>query len=883
MVFKREDVVKEIRAGGKTYRFFDMQQLEGKGFGGFQRLPYTIRILLENLLRNMDGEAVTADHLREVASWRTQYEKPIEIPFHPYRVLMQDFTGVPAIVDLAAMRDAVKDLGGDPALINPLVPVDLVVDHSVQVDFYGTPDCLGKNVALEYERNRERYSLLKWAQKSFDNFRVVPPNSGICHQVNLEHLGRVVADDDKGDLLTAFPDTLVGTDSHTTMINGVGVLGWGVGGIEAEAVALGQPYYMSIPQVIGVRLMGKLKPDVTATDMVLTVTERLRSYGVVEKFVEYFGPGLSDLSVPDRATLANMSPEYGATVGFSPVDGRTIEYLAMTGREERAELTEKYCKAAGLYYTGEDGPEYTDIIEIDLGAVQRSVAGPARPQDRIELPELKTAAAAGWASKKETAEADDGLGNGSVVIAAITSCTNTSNPYVLLGAGLLARKAVEKGLKTPPHVKTSLVPGSRAVVDYLKSAGLDEPLAQLGFHLAGFGCTTCIGNSGPLSPEIEGAIQDRGLHVAAVLSGNRNFEARIHQRVKGNYLMSPILVVAFALAGRIGIDMTAEPLGHGPDGSPVFLADIWPDHEEILKLSAEHVRMDFFKTTYERIFEGDDFWRTLSAPESATFVWDPASTYIKKPPYFDGFSLDPPEIPLVQNARALLLMGDSVTTDHISPAGAIPADYPAGKYLQEKGVSPADFNSYGSRRGNHEVMMRGTFGNIRIRNKLVEGMEGSYTRRMPDGEKMFIYDAAMGYGKEKTSLVVLGGKEYGTGSSRDWAAKGSILLGVRAVIAESFERIHRSNLVGMGVLPLEFMEGESWQTLGLDGSETFSIENAGSIEPQQKLEVTAVAENGRRISFAVKTRLDTAVDVAYFQNGGILQYVLRRMMAQGAA
>lgn len=911
----RQAFLRRIPADGREYAIADIRLLEEKGIADIGRLPFSIRILVENLLRKLDGRVVTEEDFLNIARWRKRYDAPVEIPFHPARVLMQDFTGVPAVVDLAAMRDAVKRMNGDPRRINPLIPVELIVDHSVQVDYYGTADALKKNVAREYERNGERYALLKWAQKSFDNFKVVPPNSGICHQVNLEHLGRVIITEAVDGVLAAFPDTLVGTDSHTTMINGIGVMGWGVGGIEAEAVMLGQPYFMAIPEVIGVRMTGALRPGVTATDLVLTVTQMLRQYKVVEKFVEFFGPGMKGLTVPDRATIANMAPEYGATMGFFPVDEKTVAYLEMTDRKDRARVVERCATALGLFYTGDETPEYTDVLELDLSTVVPSLAGPSRPQDRIVLSDLenhfenllkcgherdtdighisKFLDESGSVTAREafcepsgrrrfTINVNGkavGVGDGSIVIAAITSCTNTSNPYVMLGAGLLAKKAVEKGLKVPPYVKTSLVPGSRVVVDYLDDAGLMPYLQALGFHLAGFGCTTCIGNSGPLHPQIERLIREYDLTVASVLSGNRNFEARIHQAVKGNFLASPMLVVAFAIAGRIDVNLLRRPLGLDPNGEPVYLEDIWPRRQEIEPLVRRHVKPSFYQEEYARIYDGDEFWAALDTPESTTFNWDEASTYIKNPPYFEGFSLEVKPPSDIDGARALLMLGDSVTTDHISPAGAIPDEYPAGRYLVEKGVPAAEFNSYGSRRGNHEVMMRGTFGNIRIKNQLVAPKEGSYTRKFPEGEDAFIYDAAMKYRKEGVPLVVMGGKEYGTGSSRDWAAKGTILLGVRAVIAESFERIHRSNLVGMGVLPLVFREGEGWRQLGLDGSETCTVSGLSGMKPRSLLKVRAVRKDGTAAEFEVESRLNTDIEVEYFEHGGILPYVLRRLMA----
>jgi aconitate hydratase A / 2-methylisocitrate dehydratase len=911
---QRQEFIRQIKVNNRPYEIADISLLQEKGISDINKLPFSIRILVENLLRKLDGRIVRKEDVLKIAGWKKRYDEPVEIPFHPARVLMQDFTGVPAVVDLAAMRDAVKDLGGDPMKINPLVPVDLIIDHSVQVDYFGTRDALQKNVAKEYERNGERYALLKWAQKSFNNFRVVPPNSGICHQVNLEYLGQVVMVETFNGKSMAYPDSLVGTDSHTTMIDGIGVLGWGVGGIEAEAVMLGQPYYMSIPQVIGVKMVGELKEGITATDLVLVVTELLRKHNVVEKFVEYFGPGMKKLSVPHRATIANMTPEYGATVGFFPVDEKTIEYLHLTHREKQADLVEIYTRAVGLFYTGQQEPEYTEVLELDLSSVKPSVAGPARPQDRIELKDLKdkfatvlggeydrNADLAGIstfhdesgcrtvrAPRCKVTDAGkypvdlDGktvtIGHGSIVITAITSCTNTSNPFVLMGAGLLAQKAVTKGLKVPPHVKTSLAPGSKVVIRYLKDAGLVPYLEALGFHLAAFGCTTCIGNSGPLHPEIERAISENDLTVASVLSGNRNFEARIHQSIRANYLASPLLVVALALAGRVNIDLTVEPLGTDSGGQPVYLSDIWPTNAEIQSLVHTHVHKEFYESEYAKIFDGDEFWQALKVTESTTFDWDERSSYIKKPPYFENFTLDQAKTSDIENAGVLLLLGDSVTTDHISPAGAIPEDYPAGRYLTSNHVLPSEFNSYGSRRGNHEVMIRGTFGNIRIKNKLVAPKEGSFTIKFPAKKEMFVHEAALGYMAESRPLIVLGGKEYGTGSSRDWAAKGTILLGIKAVIAQSFERIHRSNLVGMGVLPLVFKENENLETLGLTGSETFYISGIQDISPRKVLPVTAVAEDGKTRDFEVISRLDTDVDVEYFENGGILQCVLRKVL-----
>ena len=913
---KNTDYAKALTIDDKCYTYFDFNQYAADTDASINKLPYSIRILVENLLRKLDGRVVKENDLANIVHWKKSYDAPVEIPYHPARVLMQDFTGVPAVVDLAAMRDAVKALGKDPAKVNPLVPTELVVDHSIQVDNFGTDDSLEKNVAKEYERNGERYELLKWAQKSFSNFKVVPPNSGICHQVNLENLGRVVISDETDDNTIAFPDTVVGTDSHTPMINGIGVMGWGVGGIEAEAVMLGQPYYMSIPEVVGVRLTGKLNPGVTATDLVLTITEMLRKVNVVEKFVEYFGAGMKSLSVTDRATIANMTPEYGATLGFFPIDEKTLDYLKLTGRAERARLVEAWAKATGMFYTGDADPEFTQVVELDLATVQPSLAGPARPQDRIALPDLKKTFAdiLGCeydrdAEVKQLSELHDEsgsrtvrarrcrpvaqrrfdielngqpikIGDGNIVIAAITSCTNTSNPHVLMGAALIAKNAVAKGLKVPPFVKTSLAPGSKVVEDYLQSAGLTPYFDALGFHLAAFGCTTCIGNSGPLLPAIEKIIVENDLNVAAVLSGNRNFEARIHQNIKSNFLASPMLVVLFALAGRVDIDLTIEPVGIDPNGQPVYLDDLWPSGDQIQALVDAHVKAEFYQKEYALIFDGDRFWGALDVPESTTFAWNDDSTYIKNPPYFEGFSLQTAPAGDIAGARAFLLLGDTVTTDHISPAGAIPEDYPAGRYLIENGVDKEQFNSYGSRRGNHEVMMRGTFGNIRITNRLVAPKQGSFTLKFPEKREMFNYDAAMAYKQENTPLIVLGGKEYGTGSSRDWAAKGSNLLGIKAVIAQSYERIHRNNLVGMGVLPLVFEDGQSAQSLGLDGSETYTISGIDGMTPRTQLSVKAVKEDGREIDFTVISRLDTDVDVEYFENGGILPCVIRKMMEE---
>lgn len=857
------------------------------------KLPFSIRILLENLVRHCDGELVTEEDVLNLARWTAQDVKPIEIPFMPSRVVLQDFTGVPAVVDLAAMRAAIQRAGGDPEKINPLIPADLVIDHSVQVDLFGTPEALAYNVEKEYERNAERYAVLRWAQQAFRNFRVVPPGTGIVHQVNLEYLAQVVhAREEKGELM-AFPDTCVGTDSHTTMVNALGVIGWGVGGIEAEAAMLGQPYYMLTPEVIGFRLTGTLPEGATATDLVLTVTEMLRQKGVVGKFVEFFGPGLDSLGLADRATLANMAPEYGATMGFFPVDDETLHYLRATGRDEAlVDLVERYCKAQGLFRSaGTPDPVYTDVLELDMGDVVPSLAGPRRPQDRIPLSQMKSqyreTMANFYGRNPEVAASAEGgtavatktkISDGAVVIAAITSCTNTSNPSVMVGAGLLARNAVKAGLKTAPHVKTSLAPGSRVVTDYLDAAGLTPYLEQLGFHTVGYGCTTCIGNSGSLPPHIIEEIEREDLIVAGVLSGNRNFEGRINPHVRLNYLASPMLVVAYALAGTVDIDLTTEPLGYNDEGEPVYLADIWPSQEEIKQTVAATLKPEMFVEQYAKVFEGDERWKNMPVPQGAIYTWDPDSTYIQEPPFFVDMPERPEDPQDIVGARALAVLGDSITTDHISPAGAIPAFSPAGEYLRSRGVDVRDFNTYGARRGGHDVMMRGTFANIRLRNRMVDGKEGGYTRHQPSGEEMTIYDAAMRYKEEGTPLVVIAGSEYGTGSSRDWAAKGTYLLGVRAVIAKSFERIHRSNLVGMGVLPLQFLPGEDADSLGLDGTEEYSITGISEgITPGKRLTVTATKPGGRTVSFQVTARIDSPVEVEYYRHGGILQYVLRSM------
>jgi aconitate hydratase len=883
-----------LKVGDAEYVYFNLIEAEKNGLTGISQLPFSMKVLLENLLRNEDGRSVTKASIQAVASWLVDKGKAgVEIAYRPARVLMQDFTGVPAVVDLAAMRDAMVSLGGDPQKINPLVPVDLVIDHSVIVDEFGTPMAFARNVELEYERNEERYKFLKWGQQAFRNFRVVPPGTGICHQVNLEYLGQVVWTNDEDGELTAYPDTCVGTDSHTTMINGLGVLGWGVGGIEAEAAMLGQPVSMLLPEVIGFRLTGKLKEGVTATDLVLTVTQMLRKKGVVGKFVEFFGPGLSSMTLADRATIGNMAPEYGATCGFFPVDGETINYLTTSSRSEaRIALVEAYSKAQGMWR--EDGiadPVFTDLLELDLGDVVPSMAGPKRPEGRQALQDI----AAGFAKAMETeykkaAEiskryavegADHDLGHGDVVIAAITSCTNTSNPSVLIGAGLLARNANRVGLKQKPWVKTSLAPGSQVVGEYLEKAGLQKELDQIGFNLVGFGCTTCIGNSGPLPAPISKTINDKGLIAAAVLSGNRNFEGRVSPDVQANYLASPPLVVAYALAGTVTKDLTTEPLGEDRNGNPVYLKDIWPTSAEINEFIAKNVTRELFARKYADVFKGDENWQAVQAPSGQTYAWDDGSTYVQNPPYFTGMTAGFGKIGDIKGARILGLFGDKITTDHISPAGSIKAASPAGKYLTEHGVGVADFNQYGTRRGNHEVMMRGTFANIRIRNHMLgeNGREGGYTIHYPSKEEMSIYDASMLYQQEKVPLVVFAGVEYGNGSSRDWAAKGTNLLGVRAVIAQSFERIHRSNLVGMGVIPFTFEEGTSWATLGLKGDETVEIDGIESIKPRQKMVAKVTFADGTVKEVPILCRIDTLDELDYFKNGGILQYVLRDLAA----
>ena len=889
---------RSLDVGGKQYVYFSLPEAERNGLVGISRLPYSMRVLLENLLRFEDGRSVTEDDILAVSQWLDNKGKAErEIGFRPARVLMQDFTGVPAVVDLAAMRDGMLALSGDPEKINPLVPVDLVIDHSVIVDAFGNETALARNVELEYRRNGERYNFLKWGQEAFSNFRVVPPGTGICHQVNLEYLAQTVwTARDAGGSIVAYPDTLVGTDSHTTMINGLAVLGWGVGGIEAEAAMLGQPLSMLIPEVIGFRLGGRLKEGVTATDLVLTVTEMLRKKGVVNKFVEFYGPGLEHLTLADRATIANMAPEYGATCGFFPIDAETLAYLTMSGREaHRIALVEAYAKAQGLFRTSSSpDPMFTDTLELDLGAVVPSLAGPKRPEGRIALSSVKSGFAAALETEyRKPAELgrrvkvegrDFTLGHGDVVIAAITSCTNTSNPSVLIGAGLLARNAAEKGLRSKPWVKTSLAPGSQVVQAYLEKSGLQAYLDRLGFNLVGFGCTTCIGNSGPLPPEISKAINDHGLVAAAVLSGNRNFEGRVSPDVQANYLASPPLVVAYALAGSVTKDLTTQPLGPDSEGRPVFLKDIWPTNHEIQRFIADNVSKDMFKAKYADVFKGDPIWQGIKAGSGLTYGWNAGSTYVQNPPYFTGMKKAPKRIEDIVGARILGLFGDKITTDHISPAGAIKAASPAGKYLLDHDVAVADFNQYGTRRGNHEVMMRGTFANIRIRNHMVKDAagtvkEGGFTVHYPSREQMPIYDAAMRYAKEGVPLVVFAGIEYGNGSSRDWAAKGTNLLGVKAVIARSFERIHRSNLVGMGIIPFVFEDGTSWTSLGLIGDETVTIRGLAAIKPRQRLTADITRADGSSIGVPLICRIDTLDELEYFKNGGILHYVLRTLAA----
>ena len=896
--------------------FYRLDRLEKIGLTSLDRLPFSIRVLLENVLRNAGDGYVHPAHVEAVAAW-SPVNSGADFPFMPTRVVLQDFTGVPAIVDLASMRDGIREMGGDPARINPLVPADLVIDHSVQVDFFGTGYAFEKNVEREYERNGERYALLRWAQEAFENYRVVPPGTGIVHQVNLEYLASVIHRREDRGIHLAYPDTLVGTDSHTTMINGLGVVGWGVGGIEAEAVLLGQPYYMLLPEVVGVKLSGALPEGATATDLVLRVTEMLRAHGVVGRFVEYYGAGLSGLSLPDKATLANMSPEYGATVGFFPVDEETLRYLTGTGRDPAlVARVERIAREQGLFRTDDTpDPQYTSTMELDLATIEPSVAGPRRPQDRIALTDVRSAfdrdlpglVPAGHSltgdggtgggthgggtslatAAHRTVEIEmDGermeIGDGTIVVAAITSCTNTSNPSVMVGAGLMARKARALGMAVRPWVKTSMAPGSQVVTDYLRAAGLMHYLEELRFNLVGYGCTTCIGNSGPLPGPVADAVYMHGLVVASVLSGNRNYEARIHALVRANYLASPMLVVAFALAGRIDIDLHNEPLGRAADGRPVFLADIWPSPEEVRDTVARSLKPAMYHQRYAQVFDGDEHWKALPLPEEGSlYEWDPDSTYIRNPPFFQDMSAEPPRLEDVRGARVLALLGHTVTTDHISPAGAIPRHEPAGRYLESKGVAPIRFNTFGSRRGNHEVMMRGTFGNVRLRNLLLQEKEGGYTVHMPTGQVTTIYEASERYRAAGTPLIVIAGREYGTGSSRDWAAKGTMLLGVKAVIAESYERIHRSNLVGMGVLPLQFADGEGAGQLGLDGTEVYDITGvADGLQPGERVKVRATRGDGSRVGFQATVRLDSDVEVDYYRHGGILHTVLRRLARQ---
>ena len=879
-----------FKVGNKEYEIYRLDALDRQGVST-KHLPYCMRILLENLLRTEDGRNVKADDIRALAGWSGSFKSDKEIAFTPSRVLLQDFTGVPAVVDLAAMRDAMKRLSGDPSLINPLQPAELVIDHSVQVDEFGTPQAFQLNAELEFLRNRERYAFLRWGQSAFRNLAIVPPDTGIVHQVNLEYLARVVFVKEMDGRRVAYPDTLVGTDSHTTMINGLGVLGWGVGGIEAEAAMLGQPVSMVIPPVVGVKLTGRLREGATATDLVLTITEMLRKHGVVGKFVEYFGPGLKELPLADRATIGNMSPEYGATCGIFPVDRESLNYLRLTGRsDEQIALVDAYCREQGLFHD-ENTPEaeYSELLMLDLATVEPSLAGPKRPQDRVPLSKaresfeqaLPTLLKPGKGSHAP-ASGNGHLHHGSVVIAAITSCTNTSNPSVMIAAGLLAKKAVERGLQVPSWVKTSLAPGSKVVRDYLEQAGLTPFLEKLKFHIVGYGCTTCIGNSGPLPPEISQVIDEKDLVVASVLSGNRNFEGRINPDVRANYLMSPPLVVAFALAGRVDVDLRKDPIGQGKDGKPVYLTEIWPSQAEVAAVISKSISSAMFRRSYGEVYRGDDRWRGLAVPKGETYAWEKDSTYIRLAPYFDEMTVEPRSVEDVRGARVLAVLGDSVTTDHISPAGSIKKDSPAGKYLIDHGVKPADFNSYGSRRGNHEVMVRGTFANVRLRNKIVPNLEGGFTKHLPDGAEMSIFEASEKYLAEKVPLLIIAGKEYGSGSSRDWAAKGPLLLGVRAVIAESYERIHRSNLVGMGILPLQFLAGENAESLQLSGEETFEITGIPNLianfSPGHQLSVRATL-NGKSKEFQATIRIDTPQEAQYYANGGILQYVLRQLLA----
>jgi aconitate hydratase len=891
---------RKMTVAGKEYTYFSLTAAEKNGLKGISRLPYSLKVLLENLLRHEDGQTVTAADIKAIAAWLRKKTSDREIAFRPARVLMQDLTGVPAVVDLAAMRDAMKALGGDPEKINPLAEVDLVIDHSVMVDNFGLRDAFKKNVAIEYQRNGERYAFLRWGQQAFANFRVVPPGTGICHQVNLEYLGQTVwsrkIKEDKKTVEYAFPDTLVGTDSHTTMINALSVLGWGVGGIEAEAAMLGQPISMLIPEVIGFRITGKLREGVTATDLVLTVTEMLRKKGVVGKFVEFYGPGLDEMALEDRATIANMSPEYGATCGFFPIDAETLRYLKDTARKPaRVALVEKYAKAQGLFRSKKsEEPVFTDKLSLDLGTVVPSLAGPRRPQDRVSLTDasaefanalINTFGKEADANRRvKLGSSETSIGHGDVVIAAITSCTNTSNPSVMIGAGLVAKKAVERGLKVRPWVKTSLAPGSQVVTDYLEKAGLNKFLDKLGFNLVGYGCTTCIGNSGPLPDAVANAVTEGDLVAAAVLSGNRNFEGRVHPQVRANYLASPMLVVAYALAGSMNVNLTSEPVGYDKDNEPVYLKDIWPSPQEISQTIRKAVKASSFRARYGNVFDGGSNWKKVKFPKGKTYAWDPDSTYVKNPPYFEGMTANPAPLADINGARVLALFGDSITTDHISPAGSIKKDGPAGRYLIGRGVAVKDFNSYGSRRGNDEVMVRGTFANIRIKNEMLGGREGGDTLYYADanaaGEEMSIFDAAMKYKADGVPVVVIGGKEYGTGSSRDWAAKGPLLLGVSAVITESFERIHRSNLIGMGVAPFVFEAGKTRKDYGLTGRETIDIPGlSGKLSPRMKVEATIHYPDGRTAPLPLHLMILTADEIAYFENGGILQYVLRNLVA----
>ena len=874
-----------LSVGAQSFEIHRLEKLETQGFASLAHLPFSLRILLENLLRFEDGRFVKADDIRALANWKPATPQK-ETAFMPARVLLQDFTGVPAVVDLATMREAMQKLGGNPKRINPLFPAELVIDHSVQVDSFGNADAFGLNAELEFQRNIERYQFLRWGQNAFRNFKVVPPDTGICHQVNIEYLARVVCAMPNGNRLEAYPDSLVGTDSHTTMVNALGVFGWGVGGIEAEAAMLGQPLSMLVPEVVGFKLHGRLREGATATDLVLTVTEMLRKRGVVGKFVEFYGSGLSSLSVPDRATIANMAPEYGATMGFFPVDNETLAYLNFTGRShEQIALVEAYCKEQMLFRTDNlSDPHFSDTLELELGSVEATVAGPKRPQDRVALKNAKSSftKVIEGLSPKAVEVKNNGdhfpLSSGAVVIAAITSCTNTSNPSLMLGAGLLAKKAVERGLNVKPWVKTSLAPGSKVVTDYLQSSGLMRYLEKLNFHLVGYGCTTCIGNSGPLPEPIGAAIKDNNLVAVAVLSGNRNFEGRVHPLVRANYLASPPLVVAYALAGRMDMDLTTEALGTDKNGQPVYLRDIWPTPQEVESTVRASVSTDQYSKEYGEVFDGDARWKGMQVPQGDLYKWDANSTYIKLPPYFENMPKTPPALSDIHRARVLAVLGDSVTTDHISPAGSIAVDSPAGKYLIAHGVKPHEFNSYGARRGNHEVMMRGTFANIRLRNQLAPGTEGSWTLHLPDGEKMYIYDASVKYREEGIPLLVIAGKEYGSGSSRDWAAKGTRLLGIRAVLAESYERIHRSNLVGMGVLPLEFKPGENRESLGLTGHEIFDLEGVAVLAPRKEATIHAQSPDGKVKTFQAIIRVETPEEVSYYKHGGILQYVLRQML-----